>query len=234
MVETFEPPTIPITGRSGWPSAASSASSSRRMLLAGVGGQKVGDGLGRGVGAVRGREGVVDVEVAEHGELPGEVRSLASSPAWKRRFSSSSTPPGFRTPTAASATSPMQSSANATGTPSSFDSGSTTGLRLIDGTRLPFGRSKWLIRIVFAPPLRSRSIVGRAHAQAGVVGDLAVVQRHVEVHPHQRPLARKVDLIERAEGQGRNSAGHSLTLIPATAGTQAFLQATDRPPRGRI
>src|SRR5690348_2032894 len=56
----------------------------------------------------------------------------------------------------------MQSSAKATGTPSRFESGSTTGFRLISGTRLPFGRSKWARRIVFAPPLRSLSMVGRA------------------------------------------------------------------------
>jgi hypothetical protein len=56
-----------------------------------VGGQDVRDGLGRRVGAVRGAEGVVDVEVAAVGELAGEalvVRRLARS---KRVFSSTST-----------------------------------------------------------------------------------------------------------------------------------------------
>ena len=48
--------------------------------------------LGRGVGAVGGREGVVHIQVAELGQACcGEAgESLASSPAWKRRFSRSS------------------------------------------------------------------------------------------------------------------------------------------------
>ena len=155
------------------PARASSAASSRRICLAGVGRQKVGDRIGRGVGAVRGREGVVDVEVAvappaawrTPGRRPPRRRGSAGSPAAARRRPSSPRRP-------CSATSPTQSSANATGAPSSFASGATTGFRLIEGTRLPFGRSKWLIRITLAPPSRRRRMVGSAASQAGVVGDL--------------------------------------------------------------
>jgi hypothetical protein len=44
-----------------------------RHREAGVGGEQAGDGLGRGVGAVRGAEGVVDEEIAELGEFGGEA-----------------------------------------------------------------------------------------------------------------------------------------------------------------
>src|SRR6185437_11527817 len=79
-----------------------------------------------------------------------------------RRFCSSSTSPSCSAATAFPAVSPTQSSANATDAPSSCSSGPTTGFRLIEGTRLPFGRSKWLIRITFAPPARSLRMVGNA------------------------------------------------------------------------
>ena len=36
------------------------------------------------------------------------------------------------------------------------------GWRLMDGTTLPLGRSKWARRITLAPPFRSSSIVGAA------------------------------------------------------------------------
>ena len=55
-----------------------------------------GHGDHRGVLAVAGAEGVVDVDVAEGGELRRRSSgSLFCSPGWKRRFSSSSTSPGF-------------------------------------------------------------------------------------------------------------------------------------------
>ncbi len=68
LVETFAPPTIAATGRSGLPSAMRQRLELRLHGAARKGRQLVRDALGRGVGAMGGREGVVDVEVAELGE----------------------------------------------------------------------------------------------------------------------------------------------------------------------
>ena len=92
----------------------------------------------RGVGAVRGAEGVVDVAVDALDEPLDERSSLASSPGSKRRFSSSSTPG------ASSASAPR------TGSIEYFGSG------------LPFGRPRWLAVTTSAPRSCSHSIVGRA------------------------------------------------------------------------
>ena len=66
-----------------------------------------------------GAEGVVDVDVAEGGELLGEGLSPFCSPGWKRRFSSTSTSPGLRACTAAVTRGPTTSSTLFTGLPSS-------------------------------------------------------------------------------------------------------------------
>src|SRR5215510_5109100 len=65
--------------------------------------------------------------------------SFFSSSGWKRRFSSRTTP---EVPAAATA-GPMQSSANATGDPSSSANRAATGFRLISGFGPPFGRPRW-------------------------------------------------------------------------------------------
>ena len=54
----------------------------------------------------------------------------------------------------------MQSSANATGAPSSSDSRSATGLRLNSGFGLPFGRPRWLASTTVAPCSSAYWIVG--------------------------------------------------------------------------
>ena len=58
----------------------------------------------------------------------------------------------------------MQSSAKATGLPSALDSGSTSGLSDISGTRLPSGRPKWLSTITLAPLAASSVSVGAARS----------------------------------------------------------------------
>src|SRR5688500_10353835 len=90
--------------------------------------------------------------------------SFFSSSLWKRRFSSSSTSPGFSVRTASSASGPTQSSAKATGLPSAFDNGSTSGFSDISGTRLPSGRPKWLSTITLAPLAASSLSVGAARS----------------------------------------------------------------------
>src|SRR5262249_47539133 len=62
--------------------------------------------------------------------------------------------------TAACAAGPTQSSANATGRPSALPNAAATGFSDIDGTTLPFGRSKWESTITLAPVLASSAIVG--------------------------------------------------------------------------
>ena len=60
------------------------------------------------------------------------------------------------------ATPPILSSAKRTGAPSSFSSGSTTGLNDMDGTRSPLGRSKCANSTTLAPWSRSLAMVGSA------------------------------------------------------------------------
>ena len=62
------------TGRSGLPSARSSALQLRLHRPAGKARQQMRDAFGRGVGAVRGGESVVDVIVAERGHASGQLR----------------------------------------------------------------------------------------------------------------------------------------------------------------
>src|SRR5215475_14104992 len=90
--------------------------------------------------------------------------SFFSSSLWKRRFSSRSTSPGFSARTASSATGPTESFAKATGLPSAWASGSTSGLSDISGTRLPSGRPKWLSTITLAPLAASSLSVGAARS----------------------------------------------------------------------
>ena len=81
-----------------------------------------------GVLAVGGAEGVVDVDVAELGQLLGESSgSFFSSSLWKRRFSSSSTSPSFRAATWLSPSGRCSRWRTCTGLPSSSPSRSATG-----------------------------------------------------------------------------------------------------------
>ena len=67
---------------------------------AGIGGQQARDGLRGGMRAVRGRESIVDEDVAESRQALGERGSFFSSPLWKRRFSSTAICPGCSAATA--------------------------------------------------------------------------------------------------------------------------------------
>ena len=125
--------------------------------------------------------------------------SFFSSPLWKRVFSRRSTSPSFIAATAASAFGPTQSSAKATGRPSTADSAGTTCFSEKAGSGPPFGRPKWASRMTL-PPLSGDLGDGRRDgADAGVVGDLAVGHRDVEVDADEHALALHVGLVERAE-----------------------------------
>ncbi|MGY3646524.1 hypothetical protein ACVWW2_001815 [Bradyrhizobium sp. LM4.3] len=110
------------------------------------------------MGAVRGRERVVDPDVAELGQLRDEGGIvLCSSSLWKRVFSRQRMSPSFKPATAAAAGSPMQSSAKATGFFTTFDSASATGLSESLASR-PFGRPKCASRMTL-PPLSEISVM---------------------------------------------------------------------------
>ena len=124
LVETLAPPTTAISGRSGLPSAFCRWSSSASIERPAATGSRCGNAFGRGMGAVRGGEGVVDEDVAQRGELLGEVADRS----FPRRHGSGCFPAAApRRPSARrrppSAFGPTQSSAKATGRPTALASG---------------------------------------------------------------------------------------------------------------
>ena len=86
LVETLAPPMMAITGLSARPALRQRVEFGLHGA-AGIGGQLVAKTFGRGMGAVRRGKGVVDIEVAELGELATKAGSFFSSPLWKRVFS---------------------------------------------------------------------------------------------------------------------------------------------------
>jgi hypothetical protein len=95
LVDTLEPATIATSGRFGFASAAL-----ERVHLAASSGPAHATGrtaraaVRRGLGAVRGAEGVVDVDVAERRHLLASSSLFFFSPLLTRQFSSSTTSPG--------------------------------------------------------------------------------------------------------------------------------------------
>ncbi len=113
LSETFAPPRTATKGFSG--ELAAAVRESRSPLQQEARGALLDEGHHagrRGVGAVRGAEGVVDVDVASSASSRAKPSSLASSSVWKRRFSSSSTCPSFSSFTSLRTPSPTQSSAS--------------------------------------------------------------------------------------------------------------------------
>ena len=93
---TLAPPRTTTSGRVGVVEDRGQLAHLALEQQAGVGGQVVGDALGRGVGAVGGAEGVVDVDVGERRRAPRRARRRSLvSPGSKRVFSSSRTSPGL-------------------------------------------------------------------------------------------------------------------------------------------
>ncbi len=76
MVDTLAPPTMAATGRCGASSALASAIEFGLHGAAGIGGKRVAEAFGRGVGAVGDRKRVVDPDVAERGERGDEAGSF--------------------------------------------------------------------------------------------------------------------------------------------------------------
>ena len=171
LVETLAPPTTASSGRCGSSSAFSRwsvppPSRARHRPAA------MREAFGRGMGAMRGGEGVVDEDVAERARArSAKAASFFSSPGWKRVFSSSSTSPSFIAATASCASGPMQSSAKATGRPITSASGGRHRLQRQRRTALPFGRSKWESTITLPPLSAISRMVGAWRSMRGVIGD---------------------------------------------------------------
>ena len=164
------------------------------MQQAGGVGQQMRDAFGRGVRAVRGAEGVVDVDVAELGELRGEGRIVAffarresaRFPAAARRRRAARRP-RVRRP------SPTQSCAKATGIPSRSRERLARRARAnISGRRFPSGRPRCESTIVRAPRSCSQRSVGSAASMRVSSRDRAAGHRNVEVLADQHALAADV------------------------------------------
>ena len=140
--------------------------------------------------AVSRAECIVDVEIAERGELGGRIAgSFFSSSAWKRRFSSSSTSPGagFMASTAG----PTQSGAMRTGRPKSCCEARRQAPDSSRRLGLPFGTAK-VRRQNHARAMVERVLDrGQRCANALVAGDLLAAsrQRHVEIDANEDALA---------------------------------------------
>ena len=121
----------------------------------------------------------------------------------------------------------MQSSAKATGRRRTRASASAIGRNDNSGTRLPFGRSKWLQMTTRAPPLGQLADRWRQPLDPGQVGDAAVMDRDVQVGAQQHAAPPYGDAVERADWHYRlpNRAAvstmrllkpHSLSYQPIT------------------
>ena len=135
---------------------------------------------------------VIHVIVGQVRQLLSEnFSSLASSSAWKRRFSSSSVWPFSSLPAISSASTPTQSgqkptfSLDASSRSSIMRSRSATGLRLIFGLGLPFGRPK--VRGENQARAMTKRVFdgGKCFSNARVVHNPAVVERNVEIDTHE-------------------------------------------------
>ena len=156
---------------------------------------------------MRGREGVVDVEVAERRQRLDEIADRSSP---RRCGSGCSRAEGYRRPSSPRPRlrrlRPMQSSAKATGRPSTSRQRRATGFSdMLPGRAPSAGRNGRAGSTL--PPLSAISlIVGATRSNARVVGDLAVLHRHVEVDAHEHALALDVGVVERAEALMRAGA----------------------------
>ena len=196
---TLAPPSTATSGRSG-----SSSSSLERPHLAleqqprGTLGHQPRDALGRGVRAVRGAEGVVDVHVGELRQRRRELGVVArlarlvadvlehQHVAGVEVLGERAAPPRRRPP-----------GASVTSAPVSSASRSAAGRIESSGSR-SFGRPRCETSISAAPRPRSSSIVGSAARIRVSSATAPSFQRDIEVDPDQHPLSVAVaEILER-------------------------------------
>jgi hypothetical protein len=140
---------------------------------------------------VRGAEGVHDEQVAQRGVF---LRAVAStfffSPLLKRQFSSSTT-----SPSATSKPPSTQSRIRRTGLPSLAAITSATGFSEFSSAYTPFFRTAEVRGDHHLGAGLEAVLDGRhGRGDAGIGGDLAVLDRHVEVGADEDALAGEVEI----------------------------------------
>ena len=231
LVDTLAPPTIAATGRFGLPSAASSASSSFCIARPAWRGQLVSEPLGRRMRAMGGGEGVIDVDVAELGELVDmgrivllfalmEAGVLQQEHVAVLHF-------GDRV------VGRLADAVGREGDRTLDDVGDRggDGLQRIGLVRAALGPAEMREQNDLAALVRDLGDGRRNALDARRVGHAAVLRRHVEIDAQQHALAGDVGVIERAERFGHGSAPHKLpaaatrssfrSVMPAEAGIQS-------------
>ena len=191
LSDTFAPPRIATNGRSGCSSTVPEVLDLRRhqqprgRLL-----DVLDDAFGRGVRAVRRAERVVDVDVGERGELLRRTPGRSSLPPRGSAGSRAGRPRRRCRPSsiAVCAGSPTQSSANTTGRSSSSDSRVGDRLqRVLAGSACPWAGRDASRGSTVAPLLQRVLDRRQRRADARVVADRAVLDRHVEVDADEDP-----------------------------------------------
>ena len=146
LVDTFEPATMASSGRAGWPARCPA----RRVRRPAAGRRRrrarIGDAVGGRFGAVRGAEGVVDVDVAQLGHFLGQLVvillfALVDAAVFQQHDLAGAT-----------STPSTQSCFSSTGWPSSSDRRAATGASVSSGLNSPsVGRPRCDVTITAAP-----------------------------------------------------------------------------------
>ena len=174
---------------------------------------EVGDAFGGGVGAVGAAEGVVDVDVAEGGELLGEGGVVGLLFGMEAEVFEQQGLAGLEVGGDISmAISPTQSGEKATFSSSSrtwssrVRRRSTSGRRLMEATGLPLGRPRCEARMTLALWRRAYSMVGRVSRMRVSSSDGAAVlgEGNVEVDADEDALVSKVEIADRKLGHKWN------------------------------
>ncbi len=176
-------------------------------------------------------ERVVDVDVRELRERRGERRIVASSRPARSARSRAPAPRPRRAPRSAPSPARRRPPGRASRCASvSSLSRSATGASERRSSRRPSGRPRWETSTSLAPRPRSSSIVCSAatirvsSATTGVtVGVLA--HRHVEVDPHEHPLAAHVQVVKAPHRPSPICSSRSASRYPASRQSLALRPA---------
>jgi hypothetical protein len=178
--------------------------------------------LRRRMRAVRGREGVVDIDIAQRGQRRGEdgvVGLLAGMEAGvlqqqHRIPEPSRRPRAWPGPDAVRAKPP--------GRPAPPSAPAPPRRSDISGTGLPLGRPKCASSTGRAPCAVMSGSSAEPPRSAWRVGDAARLDRHVQVHPHQRHLAGEIHVVEALPAHACRSVAVSLPVVSDRALRQPF------------
>ena len=157
----------------------------------------------RRVFAMARAEGVVAINVGQSREGLGELGVAFLLARVEPQILEHEQPARRQSAALARASSPTVSAAKATDRPNSSARRSAAGLRLYFGSApTPFGPAEVADQNQFAFAIEHRFDGGQRHADPQIVGDfLVVIERHIEIDPHQDGLVRHIDV-------GNVSLGH--------------------------